>query len=168
VRASKKLQASSRRPRDIAPGDSRFRLKIRRSSIHRLGVFAGEAIPARREVIEYAGARVPYGEVLRDHERHWRSGPKSEVYLLRLNRRWVINGAVGGNGAELINHCCDPNLVRQPASDRVLFFSRRKIRAGEELTLDYHFHPDAQRIPCRCGSAKCRGTINARLTTRRR
>jgi SET domain-containing protein len=41
-----------------------------------------------------------------------------------------------------------------------MFLSLRRIRAGEELTLDYQFHDKAEEIPCRCGSAKCRGTIN--------
>jgi SET domain-containing protein len=41
-----------------------------------------------------------------------------------------------------------------------MLFSLRRVRAGEELTLDYQFHDEAEEIPCRCGSAKCRGTIN--------
>jgi SET domain-containing protein len=38
--------------------------------------------------------------------------------------------------------------------------SRRTIRAGEELTVDYHFDKKVERVPCRCGAPKCRGTIN--------
>jgi SET domain-containing protein len=38
--------------------------------------------------------------------------------------------------------------------------SRRRIKKGEELTVDYHFDADADRTPCSCGSKKCRGTIN--------
>jgi SET domain-containing protein len=135
-------------------------VRVRRSRIHRWGVFAAEAIPALQEVIEYVGARVPYSQVLKDHKRRWRSGLQSEVYLLRLDRRWVINGAIGGNGSERINHSCEPNLVHRRVPGRIVFFSRRKIKAGEELTLDYQFHERAERIPCCCGSAKCRGTIN--------
>ena len=36
----------------------------------------------------------------------------------------------------------------------------RPIRKGEELTVDYHFAKDIERIPCKCGAAGCRGTIN--------
>jgi SET domain-containing protein len=146
--------------RAITPGASRYRLKVRSSLIHHRGVFAAEAIPAQREVIEYTGELVPYSRVLQAHTRRWKSSLRTAVYLARLNKRWVINGAVGGNGAELINHCCDPNLARRRAAGRLLFFSRRRIKAGEELTLDYRFHPDAEQIPCHCGSANCRGTIN--------
>lgn len=157
---SKTSKVSSRVRRNVAPGASRFRLKVRRSPIHRWGVFAAEAIPARREVIEYVGAHIPYSQVLRNHKRRWRTGLRSELYLLRLDRHSVIDGSVGGNGSELINHCCDPNLAHRRVSGRIVFFSRRKIKAGEELTLDYQFHEQAERIPCCCGSAKCRGTIN--------
>lgn len=154
--------------RSITPGASRYRLKVRRSPIHRWGVFADEAIPAQRKVIEYTGELVPYNRVLKAHNRRWKSSMRTAVYLARLNKHWVINGAVGGNGAELINHHCDPNLAYRRAGGRVLVFSRRKIKKGEELTVDYSFHPDAERIPCHCGSANCRSTINCRRKPKRR
>ncbi len=40
------------------------------------------------------------------------------------------------------------------------YMSRRAIEAGEELTVDYRFAKNMERIPCGCGSPKCRGTIN--------
>jgi hypothetical protein len=152
--------ASPATRRAITPGAFRFRLKVHRSRIHRWGVFATEAIPARQKVIEYVGELVRCSRVLKVHKRRWKSSLHTAVYLLSLNKRWVANGAVGGNGAELINHCCDPNLAQRRAGGRVSFMSRRRIRAGEELTLDYRFHPDAEPIPCQCGSPNCRGTIN--------
>jgi hypothetical protein len=38
--------------------------------------------------------------------------------------------------------------------------SRRQIRRGEELTVDYMFSKKVEPVRCRCGSPKCRGTIN--------
>jgi SET domain len=62
--------------------------------------------------------------------------PARACRIERFCRRlWAIHGAVEGNGAELIHHCCDPNLVRDPDGDRMLFFSCRKISPGEELTV---------------------------------
>jgi SET domain-containing protein len=42
----------------------------------------------------------------------------------------------------------------------ILYMSVRKIRKGEELTVDYHFAKDVEDIPCKCGAERCRGTIN--------
>ena len=69
---------------------------------------------------------------------------------------------MGGNGAELINHSCDPNLRLRRIGKRLWLISLRSIRKGEELAYDYHFSKNAEKIPCKCGSAKCRGTINER------
>jgi hypothetical protein len=41
----------------------------------------------------------------------------------------------------------------------LLFFSRRKIRAGEELTWKYRYPVKIHRVPCRCGARRCRGTL---------
>ena len=35
--------------------------------------------------------------------------------------------------------------------------------AGEELTYDYRFHSDDERLPCNCGAALCRGFVNFKL-----
>lgn len=43
---------------------------------------------------------------------------------------------------------------------RVFVYAARLIRAGEELTYDYQFPMDERKVPCKCGSAACRGTIN--------
>jgi SET domain-containing protein len=38
--------------------------------------------------------------------------------------------------------------------------SKRAIRRGEELTIDYRFDKKVERVPCRCGAKACRGVIN--------
>jgi len=123
-------------------------------------VFAREKIPARKMVIEYTGEKVRMKEALRRLTRVWSPGGSKCVLIFELNERWCVDAGRGGSGAELINHCCDPNLVTRIIRGRIFFFSRRRIRAGEELTLDYRFHPDVLQVPCACGSPKCRGTIN--------
>ena len=89
-----------------------------------------------------------------------RKNLRSQTYLARANRNWVIDGSVGGNGAERINHCCDPNVFARRAYGKIFIYSRRKIRKGEELTLDYALPEERAKIPCRCGSPKCRGYMN--------
>jgi len=80
-----------------------FRLKISKSKIHRYGVFAAERIPAQRKVIEYTGERISRRETKR-------RGNGAVTYLFSLDSYWTLDGAVGGSGAEIINHCCEPNL----------------------------------------------------------
>jgi SET domain-containing protein len=82
------------------------------------------------------------------------------IYLFTLDNYWTLDGAVGGSGAQYINHCCDPNIRTVIQKGHILYFSRKPIRKGVELTVDYHFAKDIEEVPCRCGSAKCRGTIN--------
>lgn len=45
---------------------------------------------------------------------------------------------------------------------QVIFFAKRDIERGEEVTYDYKFNYDevGDKIPCFCGSPDCRGTLN--------
>jgi uncharacterized protein len=67
---------------------------------------------------------------------------------------------VGGSGAEIINHSCNPNLYSLIFKGHILYMSKREIRRGEELTVDYRFSEKIERMPCHCGAPNCRGTIN--------
>jgi uncharacterized protein len=142
-------------------GASRYHLSLRRSKIHRFGVFAGQDIPAKIRVIEYAGERISRRETRRRFLEGSPGRSRKQIYLARWDNYWSIDGAVGGSGAELINHSCDPNMRFWRWRGKLWLRSLRKIRAGEELRYDYHFESDADRVPCHCGSAKCRGTINS-------
>ena len=137
----------------IDPRYARFRLEIRESNIHRRGVYALERIPARRKVIEYVGERISRRETKR-------RGQGSLTYLFTLDDYWTIDGSVGGSGAEIINHSCDPNLRSCIVGGHILDMSKRAIRRGEELTVDYRFSDKIEKVRCRCGSSVCRGTIN--------
>lgn len=44
----------------------------------------------------------------------------------------------------------------------ILYMSKRVIEPAEELTVDYHFDEDVGDVPCACGAARCRGTINVK------
>lgn len=137
-------------------------LRIQRSPIHRLGVFANENISRGRKVIEYTGERISRRVAKERFQRIRASRNAKRFYLFKLNRQWVIDGAVDGSGAELINHSCEPNLRTRRVRGHILFFSCRKILRGEELTLDYHVPKKSLRVRCHCGSSNCRGAINDR------
>jgi len=148
---TRRARASTR----VNPRFARFRIAVRRSPIERYGLFAEDPIPAARTVIEYTGERV-----LRSDARRYTRRKRS--YLAGLNARWAIDGAIGGSGAELVNHSCAPNLAMRRVRGHLLFVSLRAIAAGEELTVDYKFSSDDELEPCRCGAPTCRGTINLR------
>ena len=137
----------------IDPRYACFRLEIRESRIHRRGVYALERIPPRRKVIEYTGERISRRETKRRGD-----GPLT--YLFTLDDYWTLDGAVGGSGAEIINHSCDPNIYTMVFKGHILYMSKRLIRPGEELTVDYRFSDKVERVVCKCGSKICRGTIN--------
>jgi SET domain-containing protein len=132
------------------------KLYIRRSRIERFGVFTKEMIPQGKRVVQYAGERIGKREAMRRAARMFVAGKASRIYTVRMNRRWWVDGSVGGSGAEFINHSCDPNLTMRTIRGQIFLYSFRKIRAGEELTADYGFQCSC---PCRCGYAKCRVTM---------
>jgi uncharacterized protein len=131
-----------------------FGMRPARSEIHRWGIYATEFIPAHRKVIEYTGERISRRETKR------RADLSDFIYLFTLDAYWAIDGSVGGSGAEYINHSCEPNLTARIVKGHILYMSLRDIKAGEELTVDYRFDKKVEKVPCRCGSPRCRGTIN--------
>ena len=136
----------------IDPRHACFKIAIRRSRIHRYGVYAEERIPARRKVIEYTGERINRREAKR-------RGDGAFTYLFAVDHYWTLDGAVGGSGAEIINHSCEPNLVSRVMKGHILYMSLRTIEPGEELTIDYHLDWNPPTTRCQCGTAKCRGTL---------
>jgi len=133
-----------------------FKLIIAPSRIRGWGIFAGEAIPANRKVIEYTG------ELISRRETKRRADASDMIYLFTVDDYWCKDGTVGGSGAEYINHCCEPNLKTVIIRRHILYMSMRVVKKGEELTVDYRFDKKCDRVPCQCGAKNCRGTINLR------
>jgi SET domain-containing protein len=146
------MRAPAAPKRRIDAKFARFRMRIGRSAMHRYGVFALEDIPAGRRVIEYTGKRLSVLQALKI----W---PPNDTFIVGVNSRRCLDGGAGGSGAQFINHSCRPNLIWRCLRSRLYFYSCRKIRAGEELTVKYRYHVKMKRIPCRCGARGCRGTL---------
>lgn len=145
----------------INPKHARFRLRIRRSAIEGWGIFALEAIPRGSKVIEYTGDRLSLEQAARRFAKNQTMGARRKnLYFARLNRSCIIDGYARGSGAQYANHCCDASLRPQRLQGRLWFISRRRILAGEELTVDYLYAKDSPPNRCLCGSRRCRGTMN--------
>jgi uncharacterized protein len=139
----------------IDPQYACFDIVIRRSKIHRYGVYANERIPANRKVIEYTGLRLNRKQAAAVDGGEY-------TYLFAVDDYWTLDGARGGSGAEIINHSCEPNLISRVVKGHILYMSHREIKKGEELTIDYNFSDLKEATPCSCGAGTCRGTIEKR------
>ncbi len=144
---------------------------IKRSRIAGRGGFAARDIVKGERLIEYVGERVSHA--VADSRYDDASMRRHHTFLFTVNRRVVIDGAVRGNDSRFLNHACDPNCEAVIEQARVFIDAKRDIRAGEELCYDYAFERDGSETAddefrlygCKCGSAKCRGTILAPRTT---
>jgi hypothetical protein len=129
-------------------------IERRKSKINGWGVFALQTIRKNTRIIHYAGEKIPSKE----------SGPREEKYLERghiwcfkLNNRWVIDAAIGGNVARFINHACKPNCYTHILDGVIWIRAARTIRKGEELTYNYYTEGNAG-IQCKCRK-NCQGML---------
>ena len=125
------------------------RVAVAPSPIEGHGLFAREPIEAGAVVVRLGG------EVLTDDE-------------FRDRRLVKYSSLAIGDGLNLLldddspvnfgNHSCAANLWM---TDEVTSVARRRIEAGEEVTVDYALHTAdlPWSMPCRCGSPLCRGTV---------
>mgnify|MGYP000084214499 FL=1 len=80
----------------------------------------------------------------------------------------MIDAVRDGNASKWINHSCRPNCEPEEVDGRIFIRTRRPVFRGEELTFDYGLVSDEPmteelkaRYTCRCGAAKCQGTMLA-------
>jgi len=141
-------------------------ISVTKSSIHSLGVFAKQDIPAGTRVIEYVGERITKAESDRRAElpleRSKKDNSCGAVYIFELNKRYDIDGDVFYNTARYINHSCDPNCETEISRGHIWIVALRDIKKGEELSYNYGYsYDDHEDHPCNCGSPRCVGYILA-------
>ncbi|KHJ76460.1 hypothetical protein OESDEN_23920 [Oesophagostomum dentatum] len=80
----------------------------------------------------------------------------------------VIDATRMGNFARFINHSCQPNcyakvcciVVTVEGDKRIVIYSKTLINKGDEITYDYKFPIEDDKVDCLCGAPNCRGTLN--------
>ena len=122
------------------------RIARRRSKLHGWGVVALEPINKNKRIVDYAGRLIDYKESLKRETKYLKRG---EIWCFTVNSRWVRDAHEGGNVARFVNHSCKPNCYTHIIGRTIWIRAARNIRAGEELTYDYHTDGE-QVIPCRC------------------
>jgi hypothetical protein len=138
-------------------------LKFARSRIHNWGLFTVEPIEAQEMVIEYIGEVVR--QKVADHrEKAYEKRGIGSSYMFRVDDDTIIDATERGNVARFTNHSCEPNcyaeVITVQGQPKIVFYALKKIEAGGELTYNYKFAPEIEKIPCYCGSASCVGSLN--------
>ena len=125
------------------------------------GVMATRDLDADELVVEYVGEVIDRESWEARKRDLWRF---DHMYFMALNGDEIVDASRKGNIARFINHSCEPSLQVEKwyvnRVPRLGLWTKRPIRAGEELTYNYsvkwHGNRDhAQR--CYCGAPSCTG-----------
>ena len=55
---------------------------------------------------------------------------------------------------------CYAKIITIESRKKIVIYSKQQINVNEEITYDYKFPIEEDKIPCLCGAAQCRGTLN--------
>lgn len=153
---------------DANGGDNQLHLRKKKmtfakSGIHDWGLFAKESIETGEFVVEYIGELIREG-IVDDREKGYNEIGIGSSYLFRIDDNWIIDATKMGNHSRFMNHSCDPNcsakVILSGGSKKVVIYALRDILSGDEITYDYKFPHEDDKIPCHCGSTKCRSYLN--------
>ncbi|XP_050034681.1 histone-lysine N-methyltransferase 2A [Dermacentor andersoni] len=135
---------------------------VYRSSIHGRGLYCKRNIDGGEMIIEYAGEVIR--AALTDKREKYYESKGIGCYMFRIDDHEVVDATMHGNAARFINHSCEPNCYSKVISvdnkKHIVIFALRSILKGEELTYDYKFPIEDVKIPCSCGSRRCRKFLN--------
>ena len=141
------------RPRGQPQPALRYALRTGPSPIDGLGVFAEQAIPARRKIGEMRGESISVREARR------RAKGRARVHIVEVSQTRAVDATDSVEPLRNINHSCAPNAVLRICQGRVEFYALRDIEPGEEITCDYGDSHHEGRLTCRCGAPNCSGRL---------
>jgi len=143
-------------PTDVWADD---RIVVDRSAIEGQGLIAGHDIGYGTVVLRLGGRLVTgaeLGQLIAAADRD-AEAPYVDTVTIYEDAELVLPPATI---VHFGNHSCDPNLWHVGSYELA---TRRAVRAGEELTLDYGTNSGAHgfAMECRCGSGLCRGRVTS-------
>lgn len=94
-----------------------------------LGLFTLVPVPAGKRLIEYTGLLITAEEAHKSRSK----------YLFEVDEQRAIDGSARSNMAHYINHSCRPNAEGLSSRRRICIWSKKAIKAGEEITIHYGF-----------------------------
>jgi hypothetical protein len=126
-------------------------------------VFAIRPIRTGQRITEYVGEHISHEEADRRYDDN---NGRHHTFLFVLDDDTVVDARRQGNDARYINHSCDPNCESVIEDGHIWIEAIKPIKPETELVYDYRFEwqdeydaEDIRYYACRCGTAKCRGTI---------
>lgn len=141
------------------------KLMFGKSRIHGMGLYACEDIPAGDFLIEYVG-EVVRRAIADVREKTYERQGMGDSYLFRLTGELVVDATRKGSLARFVNHSCEPSVIAKiitvNGTEKIVFYSKRSLKKGEELTYDYKFafEEEDAKVPCFCGAPACRRYLN--------
>ncbi|XP_031566509.1 histone-lysine N-methyltransferase 2A-like [Actinia tenebrosa] len=143
-------------------GYNKNSVAVYRSGIHGRGLYCARNIAAGELVIEYSGVLIRSS--LTDKREKYYDSKGIGCYMFRVDEINVVDATTSGNAARFINHSCECNCYSKIATvdgqKKILIFAARSISRGEELTYDYKFPVEDEKLPCLCNSKRCRKYLN--------
>jgi SET domain-containing protein len=131
------------------------KLDLRPSEIHGTGCFTRQRLERGQFICSYEGERINHCEALH-RKRKILSGR-----ICYLNPNLAIDGNVGGNGTQYVNHSCRPNCYLVLTTDEIRIYAQKDIEPGEELTVDYFYELYLKGRKCRCQRTGCLDYLEA-------
>ena len=122
---------------------------IKRSKIARFGMFAERDIKKGEFITEYKGEKLP-NKIVDNEEAFF-----NKRYLFKLNKTYTLDGNIEDNPAKYINHSCKPNSKAYVTGRRVLIYSIKRIKEGEEITYHYGKNYFNRFLKGKCKCEKC-------------
>lgn len=137
---------------------------IGRSEIHGRGVYyvGANQIESGEVLLAYSGELIRSSVTDRREKYYDRVG--MDCFMFRLDNDYVIDATMKGSVARFINHSCEPNchskVIQGRQGKKIVIISSRKISWGEELTYNYKFPIEHEKIACNCGRKRCKKYLN--------
>lgn len=132
-------------------------VEVKPSAIDGQGVFALQAVPARRKIGEIRGESVSTAEAFKRAKALEKS--TGRVFMIAVSNARSVDASQSTDPLRFANHSCAPNMVLKVQQGRVAFYALRDIATGEELTVAYGPTHHAGRLACRCGAPGCAGSL---------
>uniref|UniRef100_A0A1B6EXM1 [histone H3]-lysine(4) N-trimethyltransferase n=1 Tax=Cuerna arida TaxID=1464854 RepID=A0A1B6EXM1_9HEMI len=138
------------------------KLKLGKSEIHGLGLFAAEPIPPNEFIIEYVGQKIR--PIIADNREKQYKSSGIGSYCFKMDEDSIVDATKYGNLNRYINHSCNPNsyarILNIDNQKKIVIYSKKFIKFNEEITYDYKMPLEDEKIVCYCGSRGCRKFLN--------